>query len=41
VATGKLIGENFDYPAMDSAVLAMPVSWRGTLQQYAGRLGKG
>jgi superfamily II DNA or RNA helicase len=38
VATGKLIGEGFDHPALDTMVLAMPVSWRGTLQQYAGRL---
>jgi superfamily II DNA or RNA helicase len=28
----------FDHPALDSLVLAMPVSWKGTLQQYAGRL---
>lgn len=38
LATGKLIGEGFDHPALDSLVLAMPVSWKGTLQQYAGRL---
>jgi superfamily II DNA or RNA helicase len=38
VATGKLIGEGFDHPALDTMVLAMPVSWKGTLQQYAGRL---
>jgi superfamily II DNA or RNA helicase len=38
VATGKLIGEGFDHPALDTMVLAMPISWRGTLQQYAGRL---
>ena len=34
----ELIGEGFDHPAMDTLVLAMPVSWKGTLQQYAGRL---
>ncbi len=38
VATGKLVGEGFDHPALDTMVLAMPISWRGTLQQYAGRL---
>jgi superfamily II DNA or RNA helicase len=38
VATGKLVGEGFDHPPLDTLVLAMPVSWRGTLQQYAGRL---
>ncbi len=38
LATGRLIGEGFDHPALDTLVLAMPVSWKGTLQQYAGRL---
>jgi superfamily II DNA or RNA helicase len=38
VATGKLIGEGFDHAALDTLVLAMPVSWKGILQQYAGRL---
>jgi len=38
LATGRLIGEGFDHPPLDTLVLAMPVSWRGTLQQYAGRL---
>jgi superfamily II DNA or RNA helicase len=38
LATGKLIGEGFDHPPLDTLVLAMPVSWEGTLQQYAGRL---
>lgn len=38
MATGKLVGEGFDHPPLDTLVLAMPVSWKGTLQQYAGRL---
>ena len=38
LATGKLVGEGFDHPPLDTLILAMPVSWRGTLQQYAGRL---
>ena len=38
LATGKLVGEGFDHPPLDTLVLTMPVSWKGTLQQYAGRL---
>ncbi len=38
LATGRLIGEGFDHPPLDTLLLAMPVSWKGTLQQYAGRL---
>lgn len=38
LATGRLIGEGFDHSPLDTMILAMPVSWQGTLQQYAGRL---
>lgn len=38
VATGRYLGEGFDDQRLDTLFLTMPIAWRGTLAQYAGRL---
>jgi len=38
VATGRYLGEGFDNDQLDTLFLGLPISWRGTLTQYAGRL---
>ena len=38
LSTGRYLGEGFDDPRLDTLFLTMPISWRGTLARYAGRL---
>lgn len=38
LATGRYVGEGFDAPRLDTLLLGMPIAWKGTVVQYAGRL---
>jgi superfamily II DNA or RNA helicase len=38
IATGRYLGEGFDDSRLDTLFLALPVAWKGTIAQYAGRL---
>ena len=38
IATGRYVGEGFDYPRLDTLFLALPIAWRGKVEQYTGRL---
>lgn len=38
VATGRYVGEGFDEQRLDTLFIAMPIAWKGTVSQYAGRL---
>src|SRR5467141_1478588 len=38
LATGRYLGEGFDDPRLDTLLLTMPIAWKGTVVQYAGRL---
>ena len=38
IATGRYLGEGFDEARLDTLFLTLPISWKGLLNQYAGRL---
>ena len=37
IATGSLVGEGFNFPRLDTLFMATPVSFRGVVEQYAGK----
>ena len=38
LATGRYLGKGFDDPRLDTLLLTIPIAWKGTVVQYAGRL---
>jgi hypothetical protein len=40
LATGRYVGEGLDDSRLDTLFLALPIAWRGTVVQYAGRLSR-
>lgn len=38
IATGKYVGEGFNYPRLDTLFIALPIAYPNIVQQYTGRL---